>query len=218
MKNYKNLERGQWTELKLSEVINLLPNNVLSDIGAGFGLFRPVAEKFNLQWQPFDYFKKIEESTIWDLNNPAPISSQKPGFVVFMEVLEHLSNPELGIRNISNHIADGGYMALTTPNPLSAKSKFALLFKNKMYAFQPKHLIEHHVYVPLPHIVKFHLENNGFEIIEIATIGKPFSPKFRFHFNYLKDLVYYLSLQILVLFNPESKGHTQAFFVKKAIK
>lgn len=215
MKNYKNLDRGQWAELKLSEVVSQLPNKVVSDIGSGWGWFKPIINKYNLQWQPFDYVKKIEESIIWDLNDSAPIVSQNPGFIVFLEVLEHLSNPEIAIRNISNHIESGGYMALTTPNPLSAESKFTLLFKNNLYAFQPKHLIEHHVYVPLPHIVKFHLENSGFEVLEIATIGKLHLPKFRFQFNYLKEMVHYSFLQMLVLFNPESKGHTQAFFVKK---
>jgi hypothetical protein len=215
MKNYKNLDRGQWAELKLSEVVDKLPNNIVSDIGSGFGWFKPIVNKFNLIWQPFDYIKKIEESTIWDLNNPAPENKHKPGFVVFLEVLEHLSNPELGIKNISNHIEKGGYMVLTTPNPLSAESKLTLVLKNNLYAFQPKHLIEHHVYVPLPHIVQFHLENNGFEVLEMATIGKIFLPKFRVQFNYLKEMVLYFLLQLLVVFKQESRGGTQAFFVKK---
>ena len=215
MKNYKNLNRGEWAELKLSEVVSKIPNKVVSDIGSGFGWFRPIVEKFGLEWQPFDYIKKIEESTIWDLNNSAPENVKTPGFVVFMEVLEHLSNPELGIRNISNHIAEGGFMILSTPNPLSAQSKLSLLLKNNLYAFQPKHLIEHHVYVPLPHIVKFHLENNGFEILEEATVGNIKMPKFKFAISYVKDLVYFGLLKILVLFNSESKGHTQVFLAKK---
>jgi 2-polyprenyl-3-methyl-5-hydroxy-6-metoxy-1,4-benzoquinol methylase len=43
---------------------------------------------------------------LWDLNSTS--KRQKPGFVVFFRVLEHLSNPELGIRNIANHIETGG--------------------------------------------------------------------------------------------------------------
>jgi len=215
MKNYKNLDRGQWAELKLSEVVSKLPNTIVSDIGSGFGWFKPILDRFNLEWQPFDYVKKIDESTIWDLNNPAPENTKSPGFVVFMEVLEHLSNPELGIRNISNHISKGGYMVVTTPNPLSAQSKFSFLFKNNLYAFQPKHLIEHHVYVPLPHVVKFHLENNGFEILEQATIGTIQLQKFKISFHYIKDLLRFLVLKFFVLLNPVSKGHTQAFFVVK---
>lgn len=215
MKNYKNLDRSQWAELKLSGVINKLPNKIVSDIGSGFGWFRPIIEKYNLQWQPFDYIQKIKEATIWDLDNPVPENKMKPGFVVFLEVLEHLSNPELGIRNISNHIESGGYMVLTTPNPLSAESKFTMLFKNNLYAFQPKHLIEHHVYVPLPHIVQFHLENNGFEVLELATIGKFNPPKLLFDLNYVKGLIHYSLLKLIASFYPESKGHTQVFFVIK---
>jgi hypothetical protein len=215
MKNYKKLDRGQWAELKLSEVVTKLPNTIVSDIGSGFGWFKPIVDKYNLQWQPFDYVKKIEESIIWDLNNRAPEQVKSPGFVVFMEVLEHLSNPELGIRNISNHIATGGFMVVTTPNPLSAQSKFSLVFKNNLYAFQPKHLTEHHVYVPLPHVVKFHLENNGFEILEIATIGNIRLKKFKISLHYIKDLIGFLFLKFFVLVKPESKGHTQAFCVVK---
>jgi hypothetical protein len=215
MKNYEKINRGEWAELKLSEVIDKLPNKMVSDIGSGWGWFKPIVEKYNLQWQPFDYVKKIEESTIWDLNNPVPENKQKPGFVIFLEVLEHLSNPELGIRNISNHIEKGGYMVLTTPNPLSAESKLCMVLRNNLYAFQSKHLVEHHVYVPLPHVVQFHLENNGFEVLEMATIGKLSMPKFRIKFNYVKEMILYFLLQLLVVIKPESKGGTQAFFVKK---
>ena len=215
MKNYSNLDRGNWAALQLSSVVDVLPNRVVSDIGSGWGWFRPTVERFNLEWQPFDFVKKIEESTIWDLNHKAPENVKTPGFVVFMEVLEHLSNPELGIRNIAEHIATGGYMVLTTPNPLSAESKFTYLFKNNLYAFQPKHLREHHVYVPLPHVVRFHLENNGFEVLESATIGAVIAPKVAFTLKYVKELVHYLFLQLFVAFHPESKGHTQGFFVVK---
>ncbi|MGO4821828.1 MULTISPECIES: class I SAM-dependent methyltransferase [unclassified Flavobacterium] len=215
MINYKKLDRSQWVEAKLKQVINQLPNKTISDIGAGFGWFQPIAQRFQMEWQPFDYIRKIDASVIWDLNNPAAATSKKPGFVVFLEVLEHLSNPELGIRNIANHIVTGGFIAITTPNPLSAASKFSMLFKNALYAFQDKHLVEHHVYVPLPHIVKFHLENNGFEIIEMATIGKIIRPKFYFHFNYVKDVVHYIILKLFALQRAESCGHTQAYFAIK---
>ncbi|MFV8335248.1 hypothetical protein ACNQF7_04075 [Flavobacterium sp. RSP29] len=42
MKNYKDLHRGQWAELKLSEVVHKLPNKIVSDIGwdlVGLNLF-----------------------------------------------------------------------------------------------------------------------------------------------------------------------------------
>lgn len=215
MKNYKNTDRGTWAEQKLSEVIDQLPNTTVSDIGSGFGWFGPIIQKFNLHWQPFDYVRKIEQSTIWDLNNPVPPNMKRPGFVIFLEVLEHLSNPELGIRNIADHMEIGSFMALTTPNPLSAESKVNFIFKNNLSYFQPKHLIEHHVYVPLPHVVQFHLENNGFEIIEVATIGNVRFPAFIFSHRYVNALIHFTFMKILIAFRPESEGCTQAFFVKK---
>jgi hypothetical protein len=71
------------------------------------------------------------------------------------------------------------------------------------------------VYVPLPHVVKFHLENNGFEILEVATIGNIQLKKFKISIHYIKDLIGFLFLKFFVLLKPESKGHTQAFFVVK---
>lgn len=207
--------RDVWAILKLDEVKPQLKSTVVSDIGSGFGWFQdPVLDR-KLIWQPFDYIKKIEESTIWDLNNAAPDDVIQPDFVVFLEVLEHLSNPELGIRNISNHINKGGYMVLSVPNPFSARSRFTSFFKGQLYAFQPKHLIEHHVFVPLPHVVKYFLESNGFQILEHVTLGGIPFPKFKVHFNYFKDVFQYFILKLIVLFDPSSKGETQAFFVRK---
>ena len=38
MKNYSNLDRGNWAALKLSSVVDVLPNRVVSDIGSGWEL------------------------------------------------------------------------------------------------------------------------------------------------------------------------------------
>jgi len=210
-----NCGRTEWAIQKLDEVRNQLEFNVVSDVGSGWGGFEKYLTDRNLMWQPFDYVKKINESIIWDLNSPSPSGVKTPDFVLFMEVLEHLSNPELGIKHISNHIKKDGYMVLSTPNPLSAKSRFTSFFKGQLYAFQPKHLIEHHVFVPLPHVVKYFLENNGFEILEQVTLGGIPFPKFKFGFNYIKDIIQYFILRTIAFFDPSSKGETLAFFVRK---
>ena len=69
--------------------------------------------------------------------------------------------------------------------------------------------------MPLPHVVKFHLENNGFEILEEATVGDIKMPTFKISIYYLKNLIYFGLLKILVLINSQSKGHTQVFFAVK---
>jgi hypothetical protein len=213
--NYlKSFSRGEWAEMKLQEVKAILPNVVVSDIGAGFGWFGPIVEELGLVWQPFDNVKKIEESTLWDLNESAPITAMKPGFILLLEVLEHLPNPELSIKHISEHIEAGGYIAITTPNPFYAKSKFSMLFKNQLYAFQPKHLKEHHVFVPLPHVVEFYLEKYGFEILEFGVLGSLKRPLFQFKLNYLKSLLKYF-IESSFSGSKQSKGDTHYFFAKK---
>ncbi|NER12179.1 methyltransferase domain-containing protein [Leptobacterium flavescens] len=214
-KIYKKYNRDQWTKAKLEEVKDKLPNNVVSDIGSGHGYFEPMVAGMGLEWNPYDYVRKIEKVTIWDLNDPPPEGSPRPGFVIFLEVLEHLSNPELGIRNISDHILKDGYMVLSTPNPLYAKSKLNLIIKSQLYAFQPKHLEEHHVFVPLPHVVQYFLERNGFRLLEYGTLGQAAIPKLRWSFNYIKDLIKFGVEKIFTLFDNRAIGHSQVFFAQK---
>tara|TARA_R100000935_G_C2838765_1_gene169769 strand:- start:590 stop:1261 length:672 start_codon:yes stop_codon:yes gene_type:complete len=216
IKYYPLLNRGDWAQLKLEEVLTELPNLVVSDIGAGFGWFGDIVKKNGLELQSFDQVRKNSNVIIWDLNYPAPPLIKSPGFIVMLEVIEHLSNPELSIKNISNHIAEDGYIVMSSPNPFYSKNKFEFLFKNRFYAFQKKHLIEHHVFLPLPHVVKFYMKNYGFELIEYAVLGKNDLPKMEFKLNYLKSLLRFWVEKILIGNSVVTKGNTQAFLFKKS--
>lgn len=212
---YPELNRGQYALSKLTDYFSLLPNDIVSDIGAGWGWLGLDILKLGLIWQPFDNIKKIDESRLWDLNNPCPKESKKAGFVILLEVLEHLSNPELGVRNIAEHMELDGLAVISTPNPHFVKSKWSYLLNNQLYAFQPKHLREHHVYVPLPHIVVFHLENSGFELVEFAILGKLKRPRVNFSLRFISELIYYYILITTSLLKLGDLGGTQVFFVRK---
>ncbi len=176
-KNTIYSHRVEFANQKLEQLIQLAPNKIVSDVGAGFGHMKEKIEGLGATWQPFDYFKKMEKSIIWDLNTPAPTTVEKAGIVVFLEVLEHLSNPLTGLINIRNHIEKGGYLLLTVPNPAWSKSRLNLLFKGALFSFQPKHLEEHHVFTPWFHIVEYFLKENDFELLEYAIIDEPANPK-----------------------------------------
>jgi SAM-dependent methyltransferase len=167
-KIYKN--RYEFVEQKLNEILPNTPTKVVSDIGAGFGFLEKIVLNLQGIWQPFDYVRKIEKSLIWDLNQPCPHEVKTPDVVVFLEVLEHLANPQLGLENIANHAQKGSFLVLTTPNPHSSVNTLHLLLKSNLYAFQEKHLDEHHVFTPWFHIVKFFLENLGYQVIEYSAI------------------------------------------------
>jgi SAM-dependent methyltransferase len=163
-------DRGEFAAKMLQKYIHKSPTKIVSDIGAGFGHMKKEVENVNATWQPFDYVRKIEESIIWDLNNLAPTGVDKAGIVIFLEVLEHLDNPLLGIQNIAAHTEKGGLLILTTPNPQSSKNTLSLFLRGSLYAFQEKHIKENHVFTPWKHIVYDFLLRSGFEVLEYAVV------------------------------------------------
>jgi len=170
IKEYTN--RSFFAYDMLDNYFSLSPNSTISDIGSGFGFMESKIESIGGKWQPFDYVKKIEKSIIWDLNDSCPII-EKTGTVIFLEVLEHLPNPQLGLKNISNHIEKDGILILSVPNPSWSKNRLNLLLKGTLFSFQPKHLDENHVFTPWYHIVEHLLKDVGFEILEYAIINEP---------------------------------------------
>ena len=168
IKSFPN--RAEFAHAMIDKYFGQVPNKFVSDIGAGYGHMQQKVEAIGGVWQPFDYVKKMDNSIIWDLNNPAPANVSKAGLVLFLEVLEHLANPLLGIQNIANHTEKGGILILTTPNPQSSKNRLHLLWKGTLYAFQAKHLKEHHVFTPWEHVVRHFLESSGFDLLEYAIV------------------------------------------------
>ena len=210
IKTYKN--RSVFAESILTKYLSTAPNNIISDIGAGYGHMKEIVESLGATWQPFDYVKKIEESIIWDLNNEAPNHVKKAGVVIFLEVLEHLDNPLLGLQNITKHLEKGGILILTTPNPQSSKNTLSLFLRGSLYAFQEKHLKENHVFTPWKHIVEHYLKMCGFDVLEYAIVDtnyiyqKPTSFK-----DWLKQKVE----RFIEYRNPLSKGMSYGIVAKK---
>lgn len=205
-------DRSFFASNMLNKYAPFAPNNIVSDIGAGFGHMKKTVENLGAIWQPFDYVKKIDESIIWNLNNEAPNNAKKAGVVIFLEVLEHLDNPLLGFQNIAKHMDKNGILILTTPNPQSSKNILSLFLRGNLYAFQEKHLMENHVFTPWKHIVEHYLNICDFEILEYAIVDtayifqKPTSFK-----DWLKQKVErYIEYK-----NPLAKGMSYGIVAKK---
>ncbi|MDP2088614.1 MAG: methyltransferase domain-containing protein [Flavobacteriaceae bacterium] len=206
------LNRTVFAEQMIDKYFKNSPNHIISDIGAGFGYMEHKIISVGAIWQPFDYVKKMDFSIIWDLNEQAPINVSKAGMVIFLEVLEHLGNPLLGIQHIANHTEKGGILILTVPNPQSSKNRINLLMKGTLYAFQEKHLAEYHVFTPWEHIVKYFLEQAGFEIVEYAIVDTYYlndKPKS------IKGKIKYFLERIIEKFDPKAKGMSYGLVAKK---
>lgn len=204
--------RAVFAKAKLNEYIQTSPNNVVSDIGAGFGHMQPHVEALKGLWQPFDYVKKMEASIIWDLNNKAPKDVEKAGIVLFLEVLEHLDNPLLGLQNISEHMEKNGVLILTTPNPQSSKNTLSLFLRGTLYAFQEKHLSENHVFTPWKHIVYEFLKRSGFEVIEYAIVNMQYKNNKSISF---KDWLKAKLESFIEYRNPLAKGMSYGIVARK---
>lgn len=213
MDNFKAyINRACFANEMLDKYYQDAPNNIISDIGAGFGHMRVKVESLGGIWQPFDYIQKMDYSIIWDLNNPTPKNVSKAGMVIFLEVLEHLANPLLGIENIANHMEKGGILILTTPNPQSSKNRLTLLFKGVLYAFQEKHLIENHVFTPWEHIVRHFLESSGFEILEYAIVDTAYQNR---KVTSVKDAIKYFAEKWIELRYEKARGMSYGMVAKK---
>ncbi len=185
---------------------------VVSDIGAGYGHMEETVLELGGQWQPFDVTKKISKSTIWDLNDRAPEGAEKANLVIFLEVLEHLDNPLLGLQNISDHIRKDGILVLTTPNPQSSKNTLSLFLRGALYAFQEKHIEENHVFTPWKHIVIDFLKRCGFEVLEYAIVDIEYK---RRSISSFKDWIKYRAEAFIESRNPMAQGMSYGIVAKK---
>ncbi len=210
IKTYIN--RATFANEMLDKYYSKSPNKIVSDIGSGYGHMKSKIISLGAIWQPFDYYKKMGVSIEWDLNNPVPNAINNAGIAVFLEVLEHLPNPLLSLQNIANHIENGGYLILTTPNPQSSKNRIHLLLKGTLYAFQKKHLEEYHVFTPWEHIVKNFLESVGFEVLEYAIIDTDYQKR---KATSIKDWFKLRVEKIIERKNPMSVGMSYGLVAQK---
>lgn len=210
MKKY--IDRATFANQMLDKYYPKAPNKIISDIGSGFGHMKTKIESLNATWQPFDYVKKIPESTEWDLNKPMPTSAVNAGTAIFLEVLEHLPNPLQSLQNIANHIETGGYLILTTPNPQSSKNTLNLFLKGTLYAFQKKHLKEYHVFTPWEHIVEHFLNSVGFDVVEYAIVDLAYQTEKR---NTIKGKVKRILENYIERKNKLAQGMSYGIVAKK---
>jgi len=179
--------RYQWVEKLLPAYLKQSPSTLVADIGSGTGVMRFVIEKSGGSWQGFDLEPQLKEITAWDLDYPVPQEiEQKAGVTLLMDVVEHLNNPWMAFKHISEHMLPGGYIFLTTPNPKWSRSRWFQLMKGDLLCFQPLDLeLNHHVFTPWPHILERLLMDNDFVPELYVTLdGKTETPSGPFNLRY----------------------------------
>jgi len=119
---------------------DLPPTSLVLDLGGGAGHFaRILADYFECIYL-IDFAPVIQSERIiccsGDLNRSLPYADATFDAVVSLEVIEHLENPRLFVREIARILKVNGRCLITTPNQISLSSKLCLLLRDQFQQFQ----------------------------------------------------------------------------------
>lgn len=120
---------------KIVEIISSYNKGKILDLGCGDGktgkrLFDLgfSVEACDMDRQRFEFHSEIP-FTEGNLDSPLPYKDNSFDYVVFMEVIEHIYNPNFVISEIRRVLRGGGRLLLSTPNILNLRSRFRFLFE-----------------------------------------------------------------------------------------
>lgn len=212
-----DLSRYEYAEHVLTQLRSLPPGSVVFDVGAGDGRLREPVEKLGMTWVGFDLYPKSADTEKWDLEYPCPQPASMAKVVLLLDVIEHLGNPERGIRNIVSVLQLDGRLVLTTPNPLWSRSRVHAFLNGVPACFTQSDLdLNHHVFTPWPHILEKMLTDAGFEIDEYVTIdgktrwpGRPLSLRYPIRFLHAG------LNKMIERFDPSATGMSYALLARR---
>jgi hypothetical protein len=174
LKENSPLDRYNWTKKKIDEIKSgaLKTGTIgLYDIGSRDNILKKFISDAGLDYKAFDLEPLDASAEQWDIEKPFPYQHKAPQIITMLEIVEHLKNPWLCMKNIFDTLAPGGHLVLTTPNPAASNSRLYLMRNGELACFTKTDLeLNHHVFIPWPHIVERLLTDSGFEIVEYSTI------------------------------------------------
>jgi len=166
------LDRYNWAGLKVKQIrqAHTGPNFSVFDIGSRDNILKKHLADQALIYKGFD-LEPAADVEKWDIEGTFPYEYPQTQVVTLLEVIEHLKNPGMCLKNIADVIEPGGYLILTTPNPKWSNSRLNLLFSGELNCFTQSDLdLNHHVFIPWTHILEKFIHDAGFEIVEYVTL------------------------------------------------
>ncbi len=165
-----------WHRHKFSEISARIPddpNITILDVGCGPGGFfyqhrKKAKVKIGVDFakSQIKYAKKVMPDVKWVCANVEKAGLPKADYVVFSEVLEHLSPKTKILKSIHNVLKKNGKLILTTPNYASLWP-----FIEKMWDMvSPVKYEEQHINPQTPKTLKKLVESSGFRLTELKTI------------------------------------------------
>ena len=173
------INRYQYARLFVERMKEKSAFRVVFDLGAGQCEMRAAVEAVGYKWLGFDLHPANPDVVRWDLADPCPIEDARADVVLMLDVIEHLLNPGIALRNVARALRPNGWLLLTMPNPRWSRSRTHHLLFGNLACFTEHDLKwNHHVFTPWRHIVEKVLNDAHFEIDEYVTLdGKTRWPK-----------------------------------------
>jgi SAM-dependent methyltransferase len=214
------LNRYEWASEKVKAIADQNPdiNITLFDVGSRDNILKDHLLTAPILYKGFDLEPMEPATEKWNIEHPFPYSYPSPKVIALLEVIEHLSNPDLSLKNIGNLLKPGGYLILTTPNPQWSTSRLSLFSTGSLTCFTQADLdLNHHVFTPWLHVVEKLLTDAGFVIDEYVTLDgktKVFDKTLRGG-NILKKLFARMVKKIIESRDPSSCGMSYGIVAKK---
>jgi len=119
-----------------------LPKGKVLDLGCGSGDYAQRLKESgfevtasDMDVKRFNYHDTIEFKES-HLDRPLPFGDQSFDHIIFLEVIEHIYNPDFVIREISRVLKPNGVLILSTPNILNIGSRLRFLFEGSFDFFR----------------------------------------------------------------------------------
>lgn len=179
-----SLRNDEWSDpwYRFNRVITLLERHTsidgckLLDIGCHQGQFiELLLKKFNVpavgidQWSP-----ELKGGGNWrylrrDLANGIDLE-ERFDIVSALEVIEHVIDTDVFLRDCNRLLKDDGYLVLTTPNINSFRNRLRVPFGRYPFGLEYRNQI-HHVRLYNVACLRSHLKEHGFHVVEVSGVN-----------------------------------------------
>lgn len=167
--------RKKLNQRRFSEISKYSPKGNLLDIGCGAGFFLDAAAEQGLSVYGVELSTEAASKTRQRhkniFNGPLENAKYQDSFfdvVAIFDLIEHVLDPDITIKEIHRIVKPGGLIIFTTPD---ISSWHARIMGKYWYQINP----HQHLFYFSPHTMKKILEKNGFTVVEIKKNYKIFT-------------------------------------------